>query len=87
MAALATFLFLGAWNTFLWPLTVNRESSLWVVQVGIASLHGDFSGAWNYILAGCHDCQPADRSSLLVLPEADYRIHQDVRTQVDEPHQ
>ncbi len=51
MAALAIFVFLGAWNVFLWPLTTTSDEGLWVVQVGIASLQGEFSGAWNYILA------------------------------------
>lgn len=51
MAALAIFVFLGAWNAFLWPLTTTSDEGLWVVQVGIASLQGEFSGAWNYILA------------------------------------
>ncbi|MFC7404827.1 carbohydrate ABC transporter permease [Georgenia alba] len=51
MAALAIFVFLGAWNAFLWPLTVARDPSLWVVQIGIASLQGEFAGAWGAILA------------------------------------
>lgn len=51
LAALAIFLFLGAWNAFLWPLTVVSDEQLYVVQAGIASLQGEFSGAWNDILA------------------------------------
>lgn len=52
LAALAIFVFLGAWNAFLWPLTTMSDESRWVVQVGINALQGEHSGAWNYILAG-----------------------------------
>lgn len=52
LAALAIFVFLGAWNAFLWPLTTTSEESQWVVQVGISALQGEHAGAWNYILAG-----------------------------------
>lgn len=51
LAALAIFVFLGAWNAFLWPLTVSSDENLYVVQAGIASFRGEFSGAWNDILA------------------------------------
>lgn len=52
LAALAIFVFLGAWNAFLWPLTTTSDESKWVVQVGISALQGEHAGAWNYILAG-----------------------------------
>lgn len=52
LAALAIFVFLGAWNAFLWPLTTTSDESQWVVQVGISALQGEHAGAWNYILAG-----------------------------------
>ena len=52
MAALAIFVFLGAWNAFLWPLTTTSDESRWVVQVGISALQGEHAGSWNYILAG-----------------------------------
>lgn len=52
LAALAIFVFLGAWNAFLWPLTTTSDESRWVVQVGINALQGEHAGAWNYILAG-----------------------------------
>lgn len=51
LAALSIFIFLGSWNAFLWPLTITTDESLWVVQLGIASFRGEFSAAWNYIMA------------------------------------
>ena len=51
MAALAIFLFLGAWNAFLWPLTIIQNQNLWVIQVAMASFQGQYSSSWNYIMA------------------------------------
>lgn len=52
MASLAILFFLANWNAFLWPLTITQDPDLRVVQIGIASLQGQFSAAWNLILAG-----------------------------------
>jgi multiple sugar transport system permease protein len=52
MAALSVLFFLANWNAFLWPLTITRSPSKDVVQVGIASLQGQFSSSYNYVLAG-----------------------------------
>lgn len=52
MASLAVLFFLANWNAFLWPLTITSDPNLWVVQVGIASLQGQYSSAYNYVLAG-----------------------------------
>ncbi|MFC7100859.1 hypothetical protein ACFQQB_10545 [Nonomuraea rubra] len=43
--------FLANWNAFLWPLTATRDPELRMVQVGIATLQGQYGSAWNYILA------------------------------------
>src|SRR5215203_2471256 len=51
LAALAVFFFLANWNSFLWPLTITQDRSLWMIQVGIASFQGQYSGSWNYIMA------------------------------------
>ncbi len=51
MAALAVFFFLANWNSFLWPLTITNDQSLWMVQVGIASFQTQYAGSWNYIMA------------------------------------
>lgn len=52
MASLAVLFFLANWNAFLWPLTITQDPELRVVQIGIASLQGQFAAAWNLILAG-----------------------------------
>lgn len=51
MGALAIFFFLANWNSFLWPLTITNDQSLWMVQLGIASFQTQYSGSWNYIMA------------------------------------
>jgi multiple sugar transport system permease protein len=51
LSALAVFFFLVNWNSFLWPLTITTNQDLWVVQVAIASFQGQYSAAWNYIMA------------------------------------
>ena len=52
LAALAVFFFLANWNAFIWPLTITNDQNLWVVQIAIASFHQQYSGSWNYIMAG-----------------------------------
>lgn len=51
LAALAVLFFLANWNSFLWPLAITNSSNLDVIQLGIASFQGQFSSAWNYIMA------------------------------------
>ncbi len=51
LSALAILFFLANWNAFLWPLTITSSTSLWVVQVAIVNLQGQYSGAWNYVIA------------------------------------
>lgn len=51
VAALAILFFLANWNSFLWPLTVAGNDKLWMVQVGIANFHNQYSASWNYIMA------------------------------------
>lgn len=51
LSALAVFFFLANWNSFLWPLTITNDQSLWMVQIGIASFQTQYAGAWNYIMA------------------------------------
>jgi multiple sugar transport system permease protein len=36
-AAVATIVFLGAWNSFLWPLVIGQDQSTWTVQVALSS--------------------------------------------------
>ncbi len=51
LSALAVFFFLANWNSFLWPLTITNDQSLWMVQIGIANFQTQYAGAWNYIMA------------------------------------
>ncbi|QFY10422.1 ABC transporter permease subunit [Nonomuraea phyllanthi] len=51
LASLAVLFFLANWNAFLWPLTATRDPGLRMVQVGIATLQGQYGSAWNYVLA------------------------------------
>jgi multiple sugar transport system permease protein len=51
VAALSVITFLSTWNSFLWPLTIARNSDLWVVQVGIATFQSQYGGDWNMIMA------------------------------------
>ncbi|WP_373323995.1 carbohydrate ABC transporter permease [Dictyobacter formicarum] len=51
LAALAVFFFLANWNSFLWPLTITNNQSLWMVQIGIENFQTQYAGSWNYIMA------------------------------------
>jgi multiple sugar transport system permease protein len=51
LASLSVLFFLANWNAFLWPLTITRNPDLRVVQLGLSSLTGQYSSAYNYILA------------------------------------
>lgn len=52
LSSLAVLFFLTNWNSFLWPLTITQSPNLNVIQLGISSLQGEYSSAWNLILAG-----------------------------------
>jgi multiple sugar transport system permease protein len=51
ISALAILFFLANWNSFLWPLTVNSDTDLWVVQVAIANFKSQYAASWNYTMA------------------------------------
>ncbi|MBL1080863.1 carbohydrate ABC transporter permease [Streptomyces actinomycinicus] len=36
-AAVGTIVFLGAWNSFLWPLVIGQDRDAWTVQVALSS--------------------------------------------------
>ncbi|WP_282795487.1 carbohydrate ABC transporter permease, partial [Streptomyces sp. CC224B] len=36
-AAVGTIVFIGAWNSFLWPLVIGQDRDAWTVQVALAS--------------------------------------------------
>ncbi|MFM9369654.1 carbohydrate ABC transporter permease [Streptomyces sp. Da 82-17] len=36
-AAVGTIVFIGAWNSFLWPLVIGQDQEAWTVQVALSS--------------------------------------------------
>jgi multiple sugar transport system permease protein len=53
LAALAIFVFLGAWNSFMWPLIVTNSDHMRTLPVGIATLKGSFRDTtdWTILMA------------------------------------
>ncbi len=65
-------MFLSQWDSFFWPLLVAPRPDLRVVQVDIAMAVGQFSTAWNQLLAGANVA--AIVPILLLLPFQRYYI-------------
>lgn len=52
LATLTVFAFMGSWNSFLWPLIVLRSPELQTLPVALAGLQGQFTTAWDVVMAG-----------------------------------
>lgn len=52
LATIAIFVFQGTWNDFLWPLVVTTSESMRTIPLGLASFVGQYSTAWNLLMAG-----------------------------------
>lgn len=52
IATLAIFNFQGAWNDFLWPLVITNSTEMRTIPVGLAAFQGQYSTAWNLLMAG-----------------------------------
>jgi multiple sugar transport system permease protein len=52
LATLSVFAFMGAWNSFLWPLVVVKDQRLMTLPLGLATLQGQFTTEWNLVMAG-----------------------------------
>lgn len=52
LATLAVFAFMGSWNSFLWPLVVLRRPELQTLPVALAGLQGQYTTAWDIVMAG-----------------------------------
>lgn len=52
LAALSIFAFMGSWNNFLWPLLITTDPRLMTLPLGLSSLQGQYSTAWNQLMAG-----------------------------------
>jgi multiple sugar transport system permease protein len=53
--ALATFgvlAFMASWNSFLWPLVAVSSESMMTLPLGLATLQGRYTTAWNLVMAG-----------------------------------
>lgn len=52
LATLTVFAFMGAWNSFLWPLVAINSQELMTLPLGLSNLHGRFATEWNLVMAG-----------------------------------
>ena len=52
LATLGTFVFIGAWNNFLWPLLVLNSRELMTLPLGINSLRSLYADNTNLLMAG-----------------------------------
>lgn len=52
LAVVATISFLAYWNEFFWPLIVTTDPSMFVVNLGIASLIGPYDAQYGILLSG-----------------------------------
>ena len=53
LAALSIFSFMGSWNSLLWPLlVVTSNQDIMTLPLGLSTLQGEYSTAWNLLMAG-----------------------------------
>src|SRR5690606_25507649 len=46
------FMFLGNWNSFMWPNLLTSSEEMYTLPVGLNSLYGEYDAFWNHVLAG-----------------------------------
>lgn len=51
ISALAVFIFMFQWNSFLWPLIVLNSKEKYTLQIGLAMLRGDLGTEWPLVMA------------------------------------
>ena len=51
LATLATFTFLGNWNSFMWPLIVTDSMKMKTLPVGLTSFQGLYTTDWTLLMA------------------------------------
>lgn len=44
--------FIGAWNSFLWPLIIANDEKLYTLSVGLSLLKGQYGTAFGLQMAG-----------------------------------
>lgn len=52
LAAETIFTFQGNWNSFLWPVLLETDQSMYTLPVGLNSFYGQYNAYWNSVLAG-----------------------------------
>jgi len=52
VAAQAIFIFVGNWNSFMWPSIIASSEELYTLPVGLNSFYGQYYQFWNQVLAG-----------------------------------
>ncbi len=52
LAVLAILAFTGNWNDFFWPMIVTTETSMFVINLGIAALVGPYDYQYGILLSG-----------------------------------
>jgi multiple sugar transport system permease protein len=52
LATFGIFAFMASWNAFLWPLIITNSLDLMTLPVGLSNLQGQYSTAWNLVMAG-----------------------------------
>ena len=51
LGALAVFVFLGIWNSLLWPLVVTNSTEMLTVPVGLTFFQGQYYVRWELLMA------------------------------------
>ncbi len=51
LATLTIFVFLGAWNDFMWPLIVTNSMEMKTLPVGLAAFQGLYTTNWTLLMA------------------------------------
>ena len=52
LSALGIFTFLGSWNSFLWPVIVLNDKSMYTITVGVAQFSSEIGNQWDLIMTG-----------------------------------
>jgi multiple sugar transport system permease protein len=52
LAIVSIFVFMGTWNSFLWPLLMMSDPEKQVLTVGLAAMQGPWNTRWPELMAG-----------------------------------
>jgi len=52
LAIVSIFVFIGTWNSFLWPLLMMRTPENYVLTVGLSAMQGRWNTRWPELMAG-----------------------------------